>query len=69
MPHIWIGGAEAYEKALREEYQSARQRLQSRLDETTDPSEREILVEELEALKTDFQRRLKGIGGCLFGRG
>lgn len=63
---FWTGGAEAYEKALREEYDSARKRLQARLDETNDPAERESVKEELKALKADFRKRRKGSGGCIF---
>jgi hypothetical protein len=67
MSGIIAGGAEAYENALRREYQSARERLQARLRECSTLMEQEVVRNELEELKRDFQGRLRGIRRCLFG--
>lgn len=67
MPGIWAGGAEAYEKAIREEYERARRQIQAGLDRCKEPIERQKAEEELERLKEDFERRLKAIERSLFG--
>ena len=67
MSALWEGGAAEYEKALRREYEATRQRLRSRLQQSGEPVERQALMKELEELQREFERRLKGIGRCLFG--
>jgi hypothetical protein len=69
MPGVWAGGAGAYKKALRQEYESARERLQAHLDQCVDPLDRQAAKCQLEELKRDFGRRVKRIGRCLFGAG
>ncbi len=67
MSGIIAGGAGAYGEALRQEYQSARERLQARLRQSSTLTEQEAVREELETLKRDFKNRLRGIRRCLFG--
>lgn len=66
MDTFWTKGAKNYGKALREQYNSQRDSLQSRLQQCKDPVERQALNDELEALKKDFQNRLRNIGRSLF---
>ncbi len=66
MSGIIAGGAGAYEKALRQQYESARERLQARLRECSTLMEQEAVRNELEELKRDFKRRLHGIRRSLF---
>jgi len=66
MDKFWCGGGEAYEKALREQYQSECKRLQEHLAECNDPIKRQALTEELETLKKDFDNRLRSIDRSLF---
>jgi hypothetical protein len=67
MPGFWEGGASAYAKALYQEYEAARQRLQVRLEQNQDPSQRQAVMSELEELERNFQTRRKGIWRQLFG--
>jgi hypothetical protein len=67
MPGFWTGGAGAYEKALREQYEAARATLQAQLDQTDEPSERQPILNEMEELKKEYEERMDGIGRCLFG--
>jgi hypothetical protein len=67
MPGLWTEGARAYVEALRHEYDAARGRLQTRIEHCVEPLERQALETELEELKRDFQKRLKGVSRCLFG--
>jgi hypothetical protein len=67
MPGVRAGGAGEYERALRQEYEAIRERLQARLDQTDEPLERQALVKQLQDLKGGFEKRMKGIGRCLFG--
>ena len=67
MPEFWKGGSGEYQKVLRQEYEAARQRLQARLHQSHDLLERQAVMKELDDLRRDFRRRLKGIGRSLFG--
>jgi hypothetical protein len=67
MPHFWEGGADAYGRALRQEYELARERLEASLKQCADPLEQQTVKEELEKLKQDFQRKRAGVGRSLFG--
>ncbi|HBO46136.1 MAG TPA: hypothetical protein DD670_19870 [Planctomycetaceae bacterium] len=69
MPEFIAGGAAAYEKGLRQEYESARARLEARLKECADPSQRHAIEEELRDLKEDFKSRLRRMRHSLFGTG
>ncbi len=60
------GGASAYQKALRQEYEAACNRLKARLNQSNDPQQRQAVMTELEDLKRDFEKRMKGSGRHLF---
>lgn len=67
MPNFMTGGAEAYKKALRQEYKAARARLQARLKECSDPIEQQAIQSELRDLNETFEAQLRKIRHCLFG--
>ncbi len=67
MSGLWAGGARAYEEALRSEYELARESLEARLKECSDPMERQAMKKELEDLETKFKSQLQKIGRCQFG--
>jgi hypothetical protein len=67
MPGFIANGAEAYEKAIREEFELAKSRLEVRLKECGGPLERQTIENELRDLKKDFQDRLRQIQRSLFG--
>ena len=69
MPEFIPGGAAAYEKGLRQEYESARVRLEARLKECADPLQRQAIEKELRDLKENLKSRLRQIGRSLFGTG
>ncbi len=61
MSDIIAGGARAYEDALRQEYELARERLQARLKQCSTLIEQKAVREELETLKSESEGRLRGI--------
>jgi hypothetical protein len=66
MPSFWVKGPEIYEKALREEYRAASERLKTQVRECTDAVQRQVLEKELETLKKDLESRLRAAGRSLF---
>lgn len=69
MPQFIAGGAGAYRKGLRQEYESARARLEARLNECADPLQQQAIEKELRDLKQDFKNHLRQIQRSLFGAG
>ena len=67
MPEFIAGGAGAYEKGLRQEYELARARLDARLKECADPLQQQAIEKELRDLKEDFKGRLRQVQRSLFG--
>ncbi|MBN2216562.1 MAG: hypothetical protein JW719_04215 [Pirellulales bacterium] len=69
MSEFIAGGAAAYEKGLRQEYESARARLEACLKKGPDPPQRQAMEKELLDLKEDFKNRLRQMRHSLFGTG
>jgi hypothetical protein len=67
VPGVWEGGGEAYESVLRKEYEAARERLQVRLGQCDQSSERQAVADELKKLRENFEKRLQAIRRSLFG--
>ncbi|HLA84132.1 MAG TPA: hypothetical protein VJL29_05015 [Thermoguttaceae bacterium] len=67
MSGFLAGGANPYEKALRQEYESARASLLGRIKECRDPAGREAMEKELRELTENFESRFRKIRECLFG--
>lgn len=63
---FWTGGANAYYKGLREEYESRQRELQVQLDAASDVAELTRIESELAALKAEYARRRRRIGSMLY---
>jgi hypothetical protein len=63
---FWEKGALNYGKALHTDYKAQTEALEAKLRQCQNPDERVKLTVELEALKKDFQNKLRQCGRSLF---
>jgi hypothetical protein len=66
MTGFWADGAEAYEAALRQEYQAKVQELRQRQCQANTEAERLQIANELQELKAEHRAKLASLGRSLF---
>jgi hypothetical protein len=66
MTGFWLGGSEAYEAALQQEYRSRVRALEERLCHVDSDEQRRQIAEELRDLKTELRDKIARMGRSLF---